>query len=161
MLRQMSVCKEFTSNLTLTLPSFLTAPTQLTLSVKQIGRMDGGTSVKADIDKKSIIYYHYFFVLLLFSYNPLLPHTDSVMGMTFLALGTSIPEAMSSIILTSHGFGPLSVSNSIQSNIFDICLCLGLPWLFRSLIDPTAISGQPMWMVSLCVHKLGPWCTFF
>lgn len=65
----MSVCKEFTSNLALTLPSFLTAPTQLTLGVKQIARMDGGTSVKADIDKKSIIYCHYiFFVSLLYSH---------------------------------------------------------------------------------------------
>lgn len=71
------------------------------------------------------------------------------MGMTFLALGTSIPEAMSSIILTRHGFGPLSISNSIQSNIFDILLCLGIPWIFRTAIAP-AISGQPAMMVRNC-----------
>ncbi|OXA58755.1 Sodium/potassium/calcium exchanger 3 [Folsomia candida] len=64
---------------------------------------------------------------------------DSVMGLTFLAAGTSIPEAVSSVIVARQGLGTMSISNSIGSNTFDILVCLGLPWLIKgSLIasDP-------------------------
>lgn len=64
------------------------------------------------------------------------------MGLTFLAAGTSVPEAVSSVIVTAQGYGSLGISNSIGSNTFDILLCLGLPWLIKTLILPT-ISGQP------------------
>lgn len=67
---------------------------------------------------------------------------DSVMGLTFLAAGTSIPEAVSSVIVTAQGHGSMGISNSIGSNTFDILLCLGLPWLIKTLIAPTN-SGQP------------------
>ena len=58
---------------------------------------------------------------------------DSVMGLTFLAVGTSIPEVLSSLIVSREGRGGMAVSNSIGSNTFDILLCLGLPWLIKSL----------------------------
>lgn len=32
------------------------------------------------------------------------------------------------------GLGDMAVSNSIGSNVFDILMCLGLPWLLKSLI---------------------------
>lgn len=64
------------------------------------------------------------------------------MGLTFLAAGTSVPEAVSSVIVTAQGHGSMGLSNSIGSNIFDILLCLGLPWLIKTLIVPT-IKGQP------------------
>lgn len=67
---------------------------------------------------------------------------DSVMGLTFLAAGTSVPEAVSSVIVTAQGHGSMGISNSIGSNIFNILLCLGLPWLVKTLIVPT-VSGQP------------------
>ncbi|GAB0086851.1 Sodium/potassium/calcium exchanger [Sergentomyia squamirostris] len=66
---------------------------------------------------------------------------DSVMGLTFLAAGTSVPEAVSSVIVASKGHGTMGISNSIGSNTFDIMLCLGLPWLIKSLVFPT-IPGE-------------------
>lgn len=66
---------------------------------------------------------------------------DSVMGLTFLAAGTSIPEAVSSVIVTNQGHGTMGISNSIGSNTFDILLCLGLPWFIKSAFFPT-IPGQ-------------------
>ncbi|XP_055677661.1 sodium/potassium/calcium exchanger 3-like [Lutzomyia longipalpis] len=62
---------------------------------------------------------------------------DSVMGLTFLAAGTSVPEAVSSVIVANKGHGTMGISNSIGSNTFDIMLCLGLPWLIKSLLFPT------------------------
>ncbi|XP_063918133.1 sodium/potassium/calcium exchanger 3-like isoform X1 [Zophobas morio] len=66
---------------------------------------------------------------------------DSVMGITFLAAGTSIPEAVSSVIVAKQGHGSMGISNSIGSNTFDILLCLGLPWFIKATFMPT-IAGK-------------------
>jgi Ca2+/Na+ antiporter len=57
---------------------------------------------------------------------------DSIMGLTFIAAGTSVPECVSSIIVARQGLGSMALSNSIGSNTFDILMCLGLPWLIRA-----------------------------
>jgi len=59
--------------------------------------------------------------------------TDSVMGLTFLAVGTSIPELFSSYIVAKQGKGSMAVSNSIGSNTFDILVCLGIPWFVAAI----------------------------
>lgn len=61
---------------------------------------------------------------------------DSVMGITFLAAGTSVPEAVSSVIVAKQGHGSMGISNSIGSNTFDILLCLGLPWFIKAAFLP-------------------------
>ena len=52
-----------------------------------------------------------------------------LMGLVVLAAGTSIPDALSSIVVAQQGMGDMAVANAIGSNIFDIWLGLGLPWL--------------------------------
>lgn len=52
-----------------------------------------------------------------------------VMGTTVLAAGTSIPDALSSIAVAKDGFADMAVANAVGSNVFDIWLGLGLPWL--------------------------------
>ncbi|XP_043286072.1 sodium/potassium/calcium exchanger 4-like [Venturia canescens] len=61
---------------------------------------------------------------------------DSVMGLTFLAAGMSVPEAVSSVIVTNQGHGTMGISNSIGSNVFDVLLCLGLPWFIKAVFLP-------------------------
>ena len=71
---------------------------------------------------------------------------DSIMGLTFLAAGTSVPEAVSSVIVTSQGHGAMGISSSISSNTFDILLCLGLPWFIKSydgFVGAAAASAAP------------------
>lgn len=63
------------------------------------------------------------------------------MGLTFLAAGTSVPEAVSSVIVTNQGHGAMGISNSIGSNTFDILLCLGLPWFVKSYFLPN-VPGE-------------------
>lgn len=89
---------------------------------------------------------------------------DSVMGLTFLAVGTSIPEVISSLIVSKQGQGSMAVSNSIGSNTFDILICLGLPWLIQSILqgstsdDPWAIQvnseGLTYTVINLMVSLL-------
>ncbi|XP_072345437.1 sodium/potassium/calcium exchanger 3-like isoform X2 [Scyliorhinus torazame] len=59
---------------------------------------------------------------------------DVIMGITFLAAGTSVPDCMASLIVARQGLGDMAVSNSIGSNVFDILLGLGIPWMLRTLV---------------------------
>lgn len=58
---------------------------------------------------------------------------DVIMGLTFLAAGTSVPDLLSSVIVARQGRGDMAVSSSIGSNIFDILVGLPLPWLVFTL----------------------------
>lgn len=58
---------------------------------------------------------------------------DCVMGMTFLAAGSSIPDVMASVIVVRQGMADMAVSNAIGSNVFDM-LCLGIPWLLKTTV---------------------------
>jgi len=57
----------------------------------------------------------------------------AVMGLTFLAAGTSIPDLLTSVIVAKQGEGDMAVSSSIGSNIFDVLVGLPLPWLAYTL----------------------------
>nr|XP_019954366.1 PREDICTED: sodium/potassium/calcium exchanger 3-like [Paralichthys olivaceus] len=59
---------------------------------------------------------------------------EVIMGITFLAAGTSVPDCMASLIVARQGMGDMAVSNSIGSNIFDVLLGLGFPWALRTII---------------------------
>ena len=62
--------------------------------------------------------------------------SDVIMGLTFLAAGGSVSDGISSLIVARKGDGDMAVANVFGSNLFDILLCLGLPWFFKtSLID--------------------------
>ena len=56
-----------------------------------------------------------------------------VMGLTFLAAGTSVPDLLSSVIVARQGHGDMAVSSSIGSNIFDVLIGLPFPWLIFNM----------------------------
>jgi K+-dependent Na+/Ca+ exchanger-like protein len=60
----------------------------------------------------------------------------AIMGVTVLAAGTSVPDAIGSLLVARDGQGDMAVSNAIGSNVFDILLGLGLPWMLSGLIWP-------------------------
>ncbi|XP_035767393.1 sodium/potassium/calcium exchanger 3-like [Neolamprologus brichardi] len=62
---------------------------------------------------------------------------DVIMGITFLAAGTSVPDCMASVIVARQGLGDMAISNSIGSNVFDILVGLGLPWALQTLCIKT------------------------
>ncbi|GBM34231.1 Sodium/potassium/calcium exchanger 4 [Araneus ventricosus] len=66
---------------------------------------------------------------------------DSIMGITFLAAGTSVPDAFASLIVARQGLGDMAVSNSLGSNIFDILIGLAFPWFMQTaLIEPGTVA---------------------
>lgn len=58
-----------------------------------------------------------------------------VMGITLLAIGTSVPDALGSMIVARAGEADMAIANAVGSNVFDILLGLGFPWMLRGLIN--------------------------
>jgi len=63
-----------------------------------------------------------------------------IMGLTFLAAGTSVPDLITSVIVAKKGLGDMAVSSSIGSNIFDVTVGLPFPWILKSAIT----NGAPI-----------------
>lgn len=65
-----------------------------------------------------------------------------VMGLTFLAAGTSIPDLLTSVIVARQGLGDMAVSSSIGSNIFDVLVGLPLPWCLFCAIKGKSVAVE-------------------
>ncbi|XP_058012064.1 sodium/potassium/calcium exchanger 5 isoform X2 [Ahaetulla prasina] len=62
---------------------------------------------------------------------------ETIMGLTLLAAGTSIPDTIASVLVAKRGKGDMAMSNIVGSNVFDL-LCLGLPWFIKTaFVDPS------------------------
>ena len=77
--------------------------------------------------------YSYFMVQFAEVIGKTVGIPDVIMGLTFLAAGTSVPDLLSSVIVARRGEGDMAVSSSIGSNIFDILVGLPFPWLCFTL----------------------------
>ena len=60
----------------------------------------------------------------------------NLVGLTIVAMGTSLPEFVTSVIAVRKGETDIAIGNVIGSNIFNILLVLGL----AAIIHPMAIS---------------------
>ncbi|MFV0521130.1 MAG: calcium/sodium antiporter [Mangrovibacterium sp.] len=65
---------------------------------------------------------------------------EAIIALTVLAAGTSVPDLMSSVIVAKQGRGDMAISNAIGSNIFDILIGLGLPFLIYILMHGVEIN---------------------
>ena len=70
---------------------------------------------------------------------------DYIMGLTVLAAGTSIPDALSSMYMAREGRGDMAISSSIGSNVFDILVGLPVPVLTKYLFVAITGSGSGAW----------------
>jgi Ca2+/Na+ antiporter len=78
-----------------------------------------------------------------------------VMGLTVLAMGTSIPDLVSSMAVAGAGEGDMAVSSSIGSNIFDILVGLPIPWIIKiSLVERDASFKVPVQSPYIVIHVL-------
>ena len=63
--------------------------------------------------------------------------SDFIIAISVVALGTSLPELVTSIIAMSRGQNSISIGNLIGSNIFNIFAVLGV----SSMLNPLMIDG--------------------
>jgi len=60
---------------------------------------------------------------------------ELLIGITIVAIGTSVPDLISSVIVARQGRPGMAINNAIGSNTFDILIGLGLPFLLYVLIN--------------------------
>jgi cation:H+ antiporter len=65
--------------------------------------------------------------------------SDLVIGLTIVALGTSLPELASSVVAVRKGEHDIAIGNIIGSNMFNILAVVGIAGLIEPL---TNLSGQ-------------------
>jgi len=51
--------------------------------------------------------------------------SDRLVGLTVVAVGTSLPELVTSVVAARRGHSDLAIGNVVGSNIFNVFLCLG------------------------------------
>lgn len=66
--------------------------------------------------------------------------SEVIISLTILAAGTSVPDLLSSINVAKKGRGDMAIANAVGSNIFDIAIGLGLPWMIVLLFRQKQIA---------------------
>lgn len=66
--------------------------------------------------------------------------SETFIGLTIIAMGTSLPELATSVVAARQGESGLALGNVIGSNIFNILFILGL----SSALHPIAVAGDSL-----------------
>ncbi|WP_096367495.1 MULTISPECIES: calcium/sodium antiporter [Thiohalobacter] len=81
--------------------------------------------------------------------------SDLIIGLTLVALGTSLPELAASIMSALKGEHDIALGNVIGSNMFNLLGVLGLPGLIHpSAVEPEMLSRDFSVMAGLTVLLL-------
>ncbi|KJG01176.1 calcium/sodium antiporter [Photobacterium angustum] len=81
--------------------------------------------------------------------------SDLVIGLTIIAVGTSLPELAASIASIYKGEDDMAVGNIIGSNVFNILAVMGIPGLLNpSVLSPLAMGRDFYVMLGLSVLLL-------
>lgn len=75
--------------------------------------------------------------------------SERLIGLTIVAVGTSIPELATSAIAAWRGHTDMAVGNVVGSNIFNVLLCLGLSGLPGTLVARPAFANPDLLALSL------------
>lgn len=77
--------------------------------------------------------------------------SDSLVGLTIVAIGTSLPELMTSIIAARKGDSGIALGNAVGSCIFNIMFILG----FSSILTPIHVAPElfidASIMIAVCI----------
>ena len=86
--------------------------------------------------------------------------SDNLIGMTIVALGTSLPELVTSIVAARKGEVDMALGNVVGSNIFNILFVLGIAatispiaFTMQNTIDTAALIAMSLLVLLLCASK--------
>jgi cation:H+ antiporter len=78
--------------------------------------------------------------------------SERVVGLSVVAVGTSLPELLTTLVAARQGHSDISVGNVVGSNIFNVLFCLGIAGALRPLsVDPRGLSVDLLVMLGLTV----------
>jgi cation:H+ antiporter len=89
--------------------------------------------------------------------------SETVIGLTIVAIGTSMPELVTSIIAVRKGQGDVALGNILGSNIFNILGILGITSIVQPMAVPPEIMQLDVWVMCattllLVVFARTGWC---
>ena len=73
--------------------------------------------------------------------------SERVISLSVIAFGTSLPELVTTIISSKKGEQDILLGNIIGSNIFNICVVLGIPVAIFGTITPSSFSYIDLIMI--------------
>jgi len=82
--------------------------------------------------------------------------SDAVIGVSLVAVGTSVPELAASVIAAAKKEKAISLGNLIGSNIFNIGSVLGLTAIIKPIevTEPKMLSNDIIWMLGFAAVLL-------
>jgi cation:H+ antiporter len=86
----------------------------------------------------------------------LLGISERVIGLTMVALGTSLPELVASLAAAAKKQVEMAAANIVGSNIFNLLLILGLSGLIQPIRIAPEIVSVDMWVMMVSVLALFP-----
>ena len=82
--------------------------------------------------------------------------SEAVIGLTLVAVGTSLPELATSVAAALKGRAEVALGNVIGSNIFNILAILGVSGLVGPLPMPPEMLRFDLWVMLAVALALGP-----
>lgn len=77
--------------------------------------------------------------------------SDNLIGLTIVAIGTSLPELVTSLVAAKKGENDLALGNVIGSNIFNILFIIGM----TAAVSPIAVGSESLidmiWLFAISV----------
>jgi cation:H+ antiporter len=67
--------------------------------------------------------------------------SQKIISVTIVSIGTSLPELVTTIVAAKKGENRMAIGNIIGSNIFNICIVLGLPVVILGGVATTAFNA--------------------
>ncbi len=78
--------------------------------------------------------------------------SDLVIGLTIVAVGTSLPELAASVMSALRGEPDIAIGNVIGSNMFNLLAVLGLPGLIHpTVLSPAVLDRDYVFMIGLSI----------
>ncbi|MCG3722251.1 calcium/sodium antiporter [Vibrio cincinnatiensis] len=108
-------------------------------------------------NKKAVMWVVFGLILLPFAANMLVNNSviiakyfgmsDLVIGLTIIAVGTSLPELAASLAGVLKGEDDMAVGNIIGSNVFNILAVMGLPGILNPSMLSENAMGRDFWVM--------------
>ncbi|MCH2066779.1 MAG: calcium/sodium antiporter [Shimia sp.] len=73
--------------------------------------------------------------------------SETVIGLTVVAIGTSMPELVTAVIAVRKGQGDVAIGNVIGSNLFNVMGIVGVTALIHPVTVPVEIATFDIWVL--------------
>ena len=82
--------------------------------------------------------------------------SDAVIGLTLVAIGTSLPELATTLTAAVRGYTSLALGNVLGSNLFNILAIMGLTSMVTPVPVPDAVMRIDVWVMLAAALAITP-----